>query len=291
MPPPLETLVDRWRPRHFPPLPGRWVVAAGLRAFAVAGLTRKVDGPILVIVPSERDADDLADDLSLFIDDVHLMPAWEILPFEHISPNASTMARRSEARHRLLTGSKGTVVVASVRAAIQRTSPSDPSPILLSKGDEIEVTALARQLADLGYQRTDRVEARGEFAVRGGIVDVYPAQGHEPVRIDFWGDVIDDLRSFSPGDQRSSDVVDRLVAYPAREFRPDGEHIIERATELLATDPWNASVWDRLIERQHFSGMESWMPWLSEERCLLDEIGGRSVCGGRRAWARGLPCG
>ena len=270
---PLAALVDRWRASHFPPLPGKWVVGHGARAFAVAGLAKKLDSSILVVVSSERDAEELADDVGLFVPDVHLMPAWEILPFEHISPNASTMARRSEARHQLRHGGQGTVVVASVRAAIQRLSPSDPSPVVLSRNDETEVTDLISRLTAMGYQRTDRVEARGELAVRGGIVDVFPAQGHEPVRLDFWGDIVEDLRTFGTGDQRSSDAVESLIAFPAREFRIDSDHIADRAATLLRTEPWNASVWDRLIERQQFSGMESWMPWFAPHRSLLDEVG------------------
>lgn len=272
MVPPLSALVDRWRASHFPALPGRWVVGHGARAFAIAGLTRKLESPMLVVVPSERDAEELADDLALFVPDVTLMPAWEILPFEHISPNASTMARRCEARHRLMIGEQGTVVIASVRAVIQRLSPSDPTPVVVAKGQEFEVTNLVSQLTAMGYQRTDRVEARGEIALRGGIVDVFPAQGHEPVRIDFWGDIVDDLRAFSTGDQRSSDAVDRLVAYPAREFRVDSDDVVDRASVLLRTEPWNASVWDRLVERQQFAGMESWMPWLSAHSSVFDEI-------------------
>jgi transcription-repair coupling factor (superfamily II helicase) len=183
------------------------------------------------------------------------------------------MARRSLARHRLATGGSGTVVVASVRAAIQRLSPSAPDPIVLARGSEIEVTGLTVRLADLGYQRTDRVEARGEFAVRGGILDLFPAQDDDPVRVDFWGDTVDDLRVFGVGDQRSADPVERVEAFPAREFRPDSELVIERARGLLATDPWNASVWDRLVDGSHFAGMESWMPWLADERCLIDAVG------------------
>ncbi|NIR35657.1 MAG: hypothetical protein GWN07_06585, partial [Actinobacteria bacterium] len=106
---------------------------------------------------------------------------------------------------------------------------------------------LARRLAAMGYHRTDRVEARGEFAVRGGIVDVFPAQADDPVRVDFWGDEVDDLRAFGVGDQRSQEALDRVVIYPAREFRPDAG-VVESAARLLRTDPWNASVWDRLVE-------------------------------------------
>jgi transcription-repair coupling factor (superfamily II helicase) len=270
---PLSSLVDLWRARHFPTLPGRWVVAHGARSFAVAGLTRVASGPVLVVVPGERDAEELADDVGLFCDDVLLMPAWETLPFEHLSPNAATMARRAQARHALTAEGKGTVVIASVRAAVQRTSPSPVDPVVLEREAEWDIAALARLLAELGYHRTDRVEARGEFAVRGGIVDVFPAQGEDPIRVDFWGDVVDDLRLFGVGDQRSREPIDRLVVFPAREFRPDPE-VVERARSLLATDPWNASVWDRLVEGAQFAGMESWMPWTADERCVLDDLPG-----------------
>ena len=95
---PLEILVDRWRAHHFPT--GRWAVPGAARAFALAGLVRHGSGPLLVVVSSERDAEDLVDDLSLFTSSALLLPAWETLPFEHMSPNAATMARRAEARHR-----------------------------------------------------------------------------------------------------------------------------------------------------------------------------------------------
>jgi transcription-repair coupling factor (superfamily II helicase) len=248
---------------------GRWVVPPGARAFAVAGLAARAERPILVVTASERDAEDLADDIALFIDDVTLMPAWETLPFEHLSPNAATMARRAMARHRLRSGRSGTVVVASVRAVIQRLSPSDPSPIELRTGADHDVSALADSLTVLGYDRTDRVESRGEFAIRGGIVDVFPAQADEPVRIDFWGDTVDDIRRFGIGDQRSHDAVPAVEIYPAREFRPD-PNIAAAADRLVAEAPWNASVWERLAQYQQFAGMESWMPWFAPERTLLE---------------------
>ncbi len=227
---------------------------------------------MFVVVPGERDAEDLSEDLALFTGQSVLMPAWETLPFEHLSPNAATMARRARARHRLQTGGRGTIVVASVRAAVQRLSPSDPNPLVFEKGKEFEISELTRHLAAFGYQRTDRVEARGEFAVRGGIVDVYPAQDDDPVRIDFWGDEVEDLRVFGVGDQRSADPVPVVEAFPAREFRPSSGPVVDRAKELLASDPWNASVWDRLVDGNHFSGMESWMPWLADERTVFGEL-------------------
>ena len=222
-----------------------------------------------MIVPGERDAEELADDLALFLEDVTLAPAWETLPFEHVSPNIATMARRAAARHRLAQGGGPAVVVASIRSAIQRLSPSSPDPLILARNDEVALDHLVRQLADLGYSRTDRVEGRGEFAVRGGIVDVFPAQDEEPVRLDFYGDNVEDIRVISVAAQRSEDPVDRLVAYPAREVRPSGA-LLERASELVTTEQWAASIWDRIAQGQIFPGIESWLPWLADPVALID---------------------
>ncbi len=267
---PLSPLLSGWRAAPLPDLHGTWSVAPGGRAFAIAGLVEQIGTSFLVVVPGERDAEELVDDLTLFFDNVHLAPAWETLPFEHVSPNVATMAQRARARH-LLEREDGVIVVASVRSAIQRLSPSPHEPLHLAPGDEIAMDDLARSLAGHGYGRTDRVEARGEFAVRGGIVDVFPAQGDFPVRLDFWGDQLDEVRAFSVGSQRSEETLPALVAYPAREVRP-GPILQARAAELLREEPWAASTWDRIVEGQLFPGIESWLPWLTESRSLIDAI-------------------
>ncbi len=264
---PLSSLVALWREHRFPS--DRWAVPVAARAYALAGLKAAHQGALLVVVPGERDAEELADDLVLFREHVHLLPAWETLPFEHLSPNEGTMARRAQARH--LLGVGDVIVVASVRAAVQRLSPSSPEPVQITRGVDVDGTDLSRTLAAMGYRRTDRVEGRGEFAVRGGIVDVFPAQADGPARVDLWGDTVDDIRTFSVGDQRSKDPIDALVIYPAREFTADAV-TAEKASRLVTSEPWNAAVWDRLAEGQQFSGMESWMPWLADPRCLLDTL-------------------
>ncbi|MFQ5555772.1 MAG: transcription-repair coupling factor, partial [Acidimicrobiia bacterium] len=209
------------------------------------------------------DAEDLADDLEMFHDKVHLLPAWETLPFEHVSPNVPTMAQRSVARYALRTGGSGTVVVSSVRAATQRLSPSAPDPLCVSAGSAPGFDTVVEVLAGLGYHRTDRVETRGEFAVRGGIVDVAPAQGGDAVRIEFWGDDVDDLRTFNLGSQRATGPVDRTDLFPARELRVD-DALRTRAAVLRDGAPWAVSTWDRIAEGLSFPGIESWLPWLAD---------------------------
>ena len=268
---PLAPLIDSWRSAPLPDLTDSWAVASGGRAFAVAGFVHQVGKPALLVVPGEADAEELADDLRLFMDEVYLAPAWETLPFEHVSPNISTMAHRAEARHALDTATGPTLVVASVRSAIQRLSPTAYSPLVVSQGDEMDLEGLVWFLANEGYSRTDRVEARGEFAVRGGIVDLFPAQAETPARIDFWGDEVEEIRSFSVGSQRSDVSLDRVIAFPAREVVPD-ETVRERAKQLVTTEPWSASTWDRIAEGQLFPGIESWLPWLAEPVSLIDTV-------------------
>ncbi len=268
---PLSILLDRWNPDRLPAPPGRAVVPAAARAAVIGGVARRAAGPLVVVAPSERGADALAADLRLFLDDVLLLPAWETLPFEHVSPNMATMARRAEVRHRLAGAPAGLVVVTAVRAAVQRVSGSATDPVVVRAGEEVPFERLVAELDDIGYARTDRVESRGELAVRGGVIDVFPAQADDAVRIDFWGDYVEELRVFSIGSQRSMGAVDEMAAYPAREFRPD-EKVRAAARTLSSAEPWAASGWDRIAEGVRFAGMESWLPWLAPPRNFLDEL-------------------
>ncbi len=163
------------------------------------------------------------------------------------------------------------MVVASARSVSQRVSPSAVEPITAEPGEDVGFERLIRDLALAGYHRSDRVEARGEVAVRGGIIDVFPAQGDEPVRIELWGDEVDSIRVFAISSQRSIEPAPGLVAYPAREFRPEGL-VADEARRLLNTEPWAAATWERLAEGLVFPGMESWLPWMTPPVTVLDEL-------------------
>ncbi len=267
---PLAPLLSRWHSAPAPDMGSVWAVPPGARAYAIAGLAERLGTGLLVITPGENDAVELAEDLALFTPEVLLCPAWETLPFEHVSPNTATMAMRAEARHALLQG-RQVIVVASVRSTVQRVSPSPVVPVTVAPGDTVDFESLVRELTAAGYQRTDRVEARGEIGVRGGIIDVFPAQGVQPVRIDFWGDQVEDVRSFSVATQRSDNAVEAMVAYPARELRPDAT-LSAMAVSLARTEPWAAHIWERVSEGQLFAGIESWLPWLADKRTLVDEL-------------------
>jgi transcription-repair coupling factor (superfamily II helicase) len=245
------------------------------RAIAVAALTHLSSRcPLLVAVPTTGDADRLANDLVQYLgaDAVETFPAWETLPFERVSPSVETMGRRLRTMWRLRQGDATKVVVAPVRALVQRLGPhvEDVEPIMVRPGDRLDPEELVERLVAAGYRREYQVEARGEVAVRGSIVDVYPSTADAPVRIALWGDEVDRLSQFSVSDQRSRDAVECAELFPCRELLPT-EEVQARSRALVATQPWGREQWERMGEGLTFEGMESWLPWLTQdEHVLLD---------------------
>ncbi|MCU1484571.1 MAG: transcription-repair coupling factor [Actinomycetia bacterium] len=245
------------------------------RAITVAALTHLSSrSPILVAVPTTGDAERLVNDLTQFLgpDAVDLFPAWETLPFERVSPSVETMGRRLRTMWRLRQGDSTKVVVAPARALVQRLGPhvEDVEPLTITPGQQLDPEELVARLVADGYRREYQVEARGEVAVRGSIVDVYPSTADAPVRIDLWGDEVDRLTTFSVSDQRSRDDVESVELFPCRELLPTTA-VRERAAALVASQPWGREQWERLAEGLTFDGMESWLPWLTQdEHVLLD---------------------
>ena len=243
------------------------VVPDAARAVAVAGLAAlSRRRPMVVAVPAATDAERLASDLTAFLDpdSVELFPAWETLPFERVSPSIETMGRRLRVLWRLRTGDPTlSVVVAPARALVQRLGPhvEDVEPVVIAAGDRVDQHDLVGRLVLSGYRREYQVEHRGEVAVRGSIVDVFPATADHPVRIDLWGDEVDRLAEFSVADQRTTTDVDRVSLFPARELLPT-DAVRERAERLVGTDPWGREQWQRLADGEVFEGMEAWLAWL-----------------------------
>src|SRR5438270_1543388 len=232
-------------------------VAEPARAYVVAGLAH-LSGrhPIVVAVPTTGDAERLAHDLAAFLgaDEVDVFPAWETLPFERVSPSVATMGRRLRVMWRMRDASRmPRVLVAPVRALVQRLGPhvEDVEPITVRPGDQIDPTDLVERLVLAGYRREYQVEHRGEVAVRGSIVDVFPSTADIPVRIDLWGDEVDRLTEFSVADQRSTTDVECAELFPCRELLPTAE-ARERATRLIAREPWGREQWERLAEGATF---------------------------------------
>ncbi len=263
-------------------------VAHPVRAYALAGLAHLSElSPIVVVTPTLADAERLVDDLRVFLDPptVALFAPWETLPLERVSPDTHTMGLRLEVLWRLfgdepVPGDPGLrVVVAPVRSALQRLGDwrEAARPLVVRRGGRLEQSELIAHLVGHGYRREHQVEHRGEVAVRGGIVDVFPSTAENPVRIDLWGDEVDRLTIFDVGDQRSTDDLESVVVYGCREMLPT-EALRARAEALASGAVFSRGQWERLAAGEVFDGMEAWLPWLVEdERLLADHLGEGSL--------------
>ncbi|HVE76936.1 MAG TPA: transcription-repair coupling factor, partial [Actinomycetota bacterium] len=213
-------------------------------------------------LPRSRDAEAFVAALKPWMPDgaVHLYPSWEVLPGEAMSPTLDTMGRRIRVVNDLSAGRLHGVVVTAVRALLQKAPLPDESEITLQPGVEIHIEDLQDRLGAFGYEKNYLVERPGEFAVRGGILDVFPPGRERPVRADFFGDEISELKEFSVSSQRSHDAVDVVVIAPCRELRPTLQ-VKERAARLAADapEPELAGDFERIANGVVFPGMEAHM--------------------------------
>ncbi len=196
------------------------------RPLMVAALAGQAGRPLLLVTSTFREAEAATAALTSLLgpDEVAYYPAWETLPHERLSPRSDTVGRRLAVLRRLAGNDPlpmPRVVVAPVRSVLQPqvTGLGDLMPVQLVAGEDYDIADVAQGLVDAAYVRVDLVERRGEFCVRGGIIDLFPPTLEHPVRIDFFGDTVEEIRPFAVADQRSFDqTLDRVVASPCREL-------------------------------------------------------------------------
>ena len=239
------------------------VVAAHVAHPIVAALLAERSRPLLVVTPRSADARTMTDALSALLGEgrVALFPAWGTLPSERLSPQPATVGRRLSVVDRLAHPEASEepllAVVAPVRAALQPMDPrlAQRRPLVLRPGPA-PLERVVTELVALGYERLPHVEARGQFAVRGGIVDVFPAAAEHAVRIEWFGDDIEGMRTFGVGDQRSIAPVDRVTVDPARELVVDAE-LADLARAAVADAPAHAEALVALAEGRSVEGAEA----------------------------------
>ncbi len=252
---------------------GSFIPSSYATPLAVASYAPK-DQLTLVVTATSTEADILRDALSALLDDeVALWPGWDTHPLERVSPDSSVMAMRSLLRWRLQSNDRPRILVASARSVAQLLAPEElVSPINVSRGETLDRDSFILSLSVMGYRRENLVEHRAEFAVRGGIVDVWPAQGNDPIRLDFFGDEIERLTAFDIANQRSTHDIEQAYIAPAREWIPS-EKTRARSEALIKSAPWGRETFDRIATGQLFDGMEGWMPLFIESRkTILDEL-------------------
>ncbi|WP_296667506.1 transcription-repair coupling factor [Demequina sp.] len=281
--PPLAPLLGEWADAGL--ADGAHVQAPAAAAAPLLARAASFEaGPILAVTATGGDAEALAGVLSAYMDAgaVALFPSWETLPHERLSPRSDTVARRLSTLRRLTHPEAAAVesglpvpriVVAPLRALLQPLVPglADLEPVRVRRGEVVDLTALTEALAAAAYTRVDMVERRGEFAVRGGIVDVFAPTDPHPVRLEFFGDEVDSLRSFSVADQRSLAEVELLWAPPCRELLLT-EDVRARADALRDALPAAADMLGRIAAGQPVEGMESLIPSLVDRLVPLTDV-------------------
>ena len=254
-----------------------------LRPVLAAALARGHGGAprfVLAVTATAKEADDLAAALGSFIpsDSVAYFPGWETLPHERLSPRLDTVGQRIAVLRRLAHPVEGgepngplAVVVTPVRSLLQPivAGLGDLEPVALQVGQACELDDMLARLVEIGYSRADMVGSRGEIAVRGGIVDVFPPTEEHPLRVEFFGDTVEEIRYFKVADQRSIGPAERgLWAPPCREMLLTPA-VRQRAKELADTHPALADVLGKLAEGIAVEGMEAFAPVLADRMELL----------------------
>jgi transcription-repair coupling factor (superfamily II helicase) len=258
---------------------------AAIQPFAIAALAGRAQRTVFAVTSTGREAEDLVSTLRCLLppDSVAVYPGWETLPHERLSPRADTVGQRLAVLRRLAhpstddpTSGPLSVVVAPVRALLQPQAPGlgELEPVVLRPGDSgRELTDIVTDLVNAGYARADLVERRGDFAVRGGILDVFPPTEEHPLRVEFWGDEVEEVRYFKVVDQRSLEVAEHGVwAPPCRELLLTDD-VRARAGELLEQFPELGELLDPISRGEAVEGMEALAPALVDDlRVVLHEL-------------------
>ncbi|MGZ4424073.1 MAG: transcription-repair coupling factor [Gaiellaceae bacterium] len=219
----VETLRESERLKGFAEaFPAAARVSEPALPLLLAALHEELDRPLVLLAPEDQDARDAAEGAAWFLGEerVAMLPSRGVHWGSGLDPAPHLVGERARA---LDIFAAGGLVVASAAALAEPMPPvaSRPEPIRLAPEQEISLEQLSESLALAGYERVERADERGQFAVRGGLVDVFPTTGREPLRVEFWGDVIEQMRAFSPFTQRALHPVEIAVVYPAAERRLD----------------------------------------------------------------------
>ena len=249
-------------------------IVAGLHDDA-AGSPTGAAPVTFVVTATGREAEDLEAALASYLPAEQVMnfPSWETLPHERLSPRSDTVGQRLSVLRKLAhpeaTEAPLRVIVAPVRSVLQPVVAGlgDMQPVTLVAGQEYAFDQLIKDLANAAYSRVDMVTKRGEFAVRGGIIDVFPPTEDHPVRLEFFGDELDEMRWFAVADQRTvagTEHPTRIVASPCRELLITPT-VMSRAAKLKDQLPGGREILERIAGGQYVEGMESLAPLLADD--------------------------
>jgi transcription-repair coupling factor (superfamily II helicase) len=259
-------------------------VPAGFLPVLLADLARaQAPGRVVLIAPDEAEMRAVAATAGFFAPEIEIVsyPAWDCLPYDRASPTLRVMAERLAALHRLQQPTKRPqLVVTTANAATQRTlTPFRIRQLVarLAPGERIGRDKLAELLSANGYVRTDTVHDQGEFAVRGGLVDLFPSGEEQALRLDFFGDEIESVRTFDAVDQRTTGRVEGFVLLPASEALLDEESVKRfraRYREKFGATATGDPLYQAISDGRRLAGMEHWLPMFEDRlETLFDHLG------------------
>ncbi len=259
----------------------------GYDALLLIQRLREHQGPLLHIARDDSRVARLSELLAFFAPNLEVLrfPAWDCLPYDRASPNAATVSERIATLTRLLMPATGPrLVLTTVSAAVQRVPPRAAfagHTLAVRTGSTLRPERLTEFLAANGYNRTDTVMEPGEFAVRGGIFDVFPSGEADPLRLDFFGDTVESIRRFDAASQRSIEDV------PGFDLRPVSETPLDQASITRFRTAWRDlfgqgaardGIYEAISEGRRYPGMEHWTPLFHETmETLADYLPGLSV--------------
>ncbi|MEJ2688654.1 MAG: transcription-repair coupling factor [Deltaproteobacteria bacterium] len=265
---------------------GSRIAISGLRGGSTALLLHRLisasNRSILAICPSEEHAANLQQDFSLFSSlPSLLLPAYDIPPYTPLSPDQNTVADRMAVLCRIISGNQPFLVTICAEAVLRRLPPKKmltELTDLIIRGEETDQDQLVARLLRAGYETASLVRNVGEFSVRGGIVDIFAAGTDYPVRLDFFGDVVESIRYFDPISQRSIQELEELVLLPASDLLLDTDEtainrLSERFHQAAEKYDWRqtetALLWERIEARQRFPGIEFFLPLMYDNTATL----------------------
>ncbi|WP_375285667.1 transcription-repair coupling factor [Sphingomonas sp.] len=261
-------------------------VPTGFLPALLGDLARAARTRAVFIAPDEAAMRAISQTAAFFAPDLEIIefPAWDCLPYDRASPTLRIMAERVGALHRLQQKAKGPqLVLTTANAATQRTlTPFRIRQLVanLKPGERIGRDKLSALLTANGYVRTDTVHDQGEYAVRGGIVDLFPSGEEQALRLDFFGDEIETVRTFDPGDQRTTGRIDGFVLLPASEALLDEESVKRfraRYRETFGATATGDPLYQAVSEGRRLAGMEHWLPLFEDKLATLFDHLGDSV--------------
>jgi len=263
-------------------------VPDGAESYALARLLEENSRPGLALVFIARDATRMqmvTEALGFFYPEAEVLqlPAWDCLPYDRVSPNSAISARRLLALGQLAHGiqsKKPTILMTTANAALQRVPLRDwmaGQTLTMAPGNQIDMGNISGWLERNGFSRTPTVRETGEYAVRGGIVDLFAPGSAEPVRLDFFGDTLESIRSFDPATQRTVKQMKRLDLVPMSEVVLSDEAVSRFRRSYLAN--FGAAsredvLYQSISDSRRYAGMEHWLPMFHEQlETVFDYVG------------------